>query len=169
MTFSCTLSIWALSTAGSVSYSQYFKILYCEYCHTLEWRNNLPFRLISANPPISMYEFLWPLAFDIGGSFGPCSMMRSRSTRIHRQVLRVVRYSNSYTEAPSTWGKSQWFFHVLPVFGLFVLRDQYRTRSIWRFCTANTAILAAFWGSIVWNTPVQKVLTSGMLSVLGSI
>ena len=39
---------------------------------------------------------------------------------------------------------------VLAVFGLHVLRDTARTRSIWRFCTADTAkILEAFWGPIL--------------------
>ena len=48
--------------------------------------------------------------------------------------------------------------HVLAVFGLCVLRDTASTRSISRVYTANTAILAVFRGSILWN-----------IAVLGSI
>ena len=57
--------------------------------------------------------------------------------------------------------------HVLAVFGLCVLRDTASTRSISRFRrTANTAILAVFWGSILWNTAVVEVFKDPVLLIL---
>ena len=47
--------------------------------------------------------------------------------------------------------------HVLAVFDLCVLRDTLSTRSISRLRTANTASLAVFWGSILWNSAVLEV------------
>ena len=82
--------------------------------------------------------------------------------------------------------------HVLAVFGLCALRDAASTRSVSMFCTANTAMLAVFRGSILlWNTAVHleyfgvrysgsctartsstrsiSALVLPMLSILGSI
>ena len=53
--------------------------------------------------------------------------------------------------------------HVLAVFGLCVLRDTAGTRSVSRFCTANTAILDVFCDSILWNTAVLEVFWGSIL------
>ena len=60
-------------------------------------------------------------------------------------------------------GKIHQIIHVIAVFGLCVLRVTAGTRSISRFFTAHTAILAVFRSSILWSTAALGVLWGWIL------
>ena len=68
------------------------------------------------------------------------------------QILRVPGSNVTYFRE-----KILWVLRELAVFRFCALRDTASTRSISRFCTTNTAILAVFRGSIMWNNAVLRV------------